>query len=156
MPHCLRLYFLAPIMPEGVGSGKPREAPPVGVFPLSGMTFRAFSSSVASSFETRASRICRHCEERRDEAIQPCFVALDCFDSAEICYNVAMAKQRKTAAKGTKAGGFVVGRAGFAKISAVEGIQLTQVMEKRASKARQKGLTAEEYRRTIVRSYRKD
>jgi hypothetical protein len=67
-----------------------------------------------------------------------------------------MAKQRKTAAKGNKAGGFVVGRARFAKISAVEGIQLTQVMEKRASEAGRKGLTAEEYRRTIVRSYRKD
>jgi hypothetical protein len=67
-----------------------------------------------------------------------------------------MAKQRKTAAKGSKAGGLVVGRARFAKISAVEGIQLTQVMEKRASEACRKGLTAEEYRRTIVRSYRKD
>jgi hypothetical protein len=67
-----------------------------------------------------------------------------------------MAKQRKTAANGTKVGGFVVGRARFAKISAVEGIELTEVMEKRASEADRKGLTAEEYRRTIVRSYRKD
>jgi hypothetical protein len=66
-----------------------------------------------------------------------------------------MAKQRKPAAKGTKVGGFVVGRARFAKISAVEGIELTEVMEKRASEAGRKGLTAEEYRRTIVRSYRK-
>jgi hypothetical protein len=67
-----------------------------------------------------------------------------------------MAKQRKTAAKGTKVRGFVVGRARFAKISAVEGIQLTQVMEERTSEASRKGLTADEYRRTIVRSYRKD
>jgi hypothetical protein len=66
-----------------------------------------------------------------------------------------MAKQRKPTAKGTKAGGFVVGRARFAKISAVEGIQLTKAMEKRASEAGRKGLTAEEYRRTIERSYRK-
>jgi hypothetical protein len=66
-----------------------------------------------------------------------------------------MAKQRKASAKGTKVGGFVVGRARFTKISAVEGIQLTQVMENRASEAGRKGLTAEEYRRTIVRSYRK-
>jgi hypothetical protein len=29
-------------------------------------------------------------------------------------------------------------------------------MEKRASEAGRKGLTAEQYRRTIVRSYRKD
>jgi hypothetical protein len=77
-------------------------------------------------------------------------------NGAGICYNVAMAKQRKTAANGTKVGGFVVGRARFAKISAVEGIELTEVMEKRASEADRKGLTAEEYRRTIVRSYRKD
>jgi hypothetical protein len=67
-----------------------------------------------------------------------------------------MAKRRKTAAKGTKVRGFVVGRARFTKISAVEGIQLTQAMERRASEAGRKGLTAEEYRRTIVRSYRKD
>jgi hypothetical protein len=66
-----------------------------------------------------------------------------------------MAKQKKTAAKGAKAGGFVVGREHFAKISAVEGIRLTEVMEKRAAEAGRAGLTAEEYRRTIVRSHRK-
>ena len=76
-------------------------------------------------------------------------------NSVRICYNAFMAKQRKTVAKASKAGGFVVGRARFAKISAVEGIQLTEVMEKRTAEARRKGLTAEEYRRTIVRSYRK-
>ena len=43
----------------------------------------------------------------------------------------------------------------FGKISAVEGIRLTQAMEKRAADAALKGLTAEEYRRAIVRSYRK-
>jgi hypothetical protein len=74
---------------------------------------------------------------------------------AGVCYNVAMAKQRKPVAKGAKAGGFVLGRARFAKISAIEGIELTEVMEKRASEAGRKGLTAEEYRHTIVRSYRK-
>jgi hypothetical protein len=66
-----------------------------------------------------------------------------------------MAKQRKPATKGAKVSGFVVGRARFTKINAVEGIKLTQVVEKRASEAGQKGLTAEEYRRTIERSYRK-
>jgi len=66
-----------------------------------------------------------------------------------------MAKQKKPAAKGTKVGGFVVGRARFTKISAVEGIHLTQTMEKRASEASRKGQTAEECRRTIVRSHRK-
>jgi hypothetical protein len=66
-----------------------------------------------------------------------------------------MAKQRKPTAQGTKAGGFVVGRAHFAKISAIEGIELTEVMERRATEAGRKGLTADEYRRTIVRSHRK-
>jgi hypothetical protein len=66
-----------------------------------------------------------------------------------------MAKQKNPAAKGAKVAGFVVGRARFAKISSVEGIHLTQPMEKRASEAGRKGLTAEEYRRTIMRSYRK-
>ena len=66
-----------------------------------------------------------------------------------------MAKQRKPATKDAKVSGFVVGRAHFTKISAIEGIKLTQVMEKRASEADRKGLTPEEYRRTIVRSYRK-
>ena len=72
-----------------------------------------------------------------------------------MCYNVAMAKQRKPAVKGIKVGGFVVGRARFAKISAVEGIELTEAMEQRASEAGRRGLTAEELRRTIVRSHRK-
>jgi hypothetical protein len=51
--------------------------------------------------------------------------------------------------------GFVIGRAGFAKISAVEGIRLKPAMEKRAAEAASKGLSAEEYRESIVRSYRK-
>jgi len=66
-----------------------------------------------------------------------------------------MAKQKKTIAKGAKTGRFVIGSAGFGKISAVEGIRMTAEMKKRASDARAKGLTAEEYRRTIIRSYRK-
>jgi hypothetical protein len=33
---------------------------------------------------------------------------------------------------------------------------MTAAMKKRARDARAKGLTAEEYRRTIIRSYRKD
>jgi hypothetical protein len=66
-----------------------------------------------------------------------------------------LAKQKKPVAKGAKVGGFVIGRTHFAKISAVGGIQLTQVMRKRASEADRKGLTAEEYRRTIECSHRK-
>ena len=66
-----------------------------------------------------------------------------------------MAKQKKSVAKSAKTGRFVIGSAGFGKISAVEGIRMTAEMKKRASEARAKGLTAEEYRRKIVRSYRK-
>jgi hypothetical protein len=66
----------------------------------------------------------------------------------------SMPKQKRTTAKGTKTG-FVVGAAGFAKISAVEGIRLSPAMKKRAAEAGSKGLTAEETRRAIIRSYRK-
>ena len=65
-----------------------------------------------------------------------------------------MAKQKDTSEKNRKTS-FVIGTAGFAKISAVEGIRLSPAMKKRAAEARSKGLTAEETRRTIIRSYRK-
>jgi hypothetical protein len=58
-----------------------------------------------------------------------------------------------TKRKGTKTG-FVVGAAAFAKISAVEGIHLSPAMKKRAAEAISKGLTLEETRRAIIRSYR--
>jgi hypothetical protein len=63
-----------------------------------------------------------------------------------------MAKQKDTSGKPGKAG-FVVGTAGFAKISAVEGIHLSPAMKKRAAEARSKGLSAEETRRAIIREY---
>jgi hypothetical protein len=66
-----------------------------------------------------------------------------------------MAKQ-KNIAKDAKSGRFVLGSNRFAKISEVEGVRLTPAMKKRASDAQRKGLTAEEYRRTIIRSHRKD
>jgi hypothetical protein len=59
---------------------------------------------------------------------------------------------RSTNAKKT---GFVIGRAAFARISAVEGIRLTLAMEKRTLEAQQKGMSAEEYRETIKGAYRK-
>jgi len=65
-----------------------------------------------------------------------------------------MAKQKKPVARTAKTGRFVVGSAGFGKISAVEGIELTPAMKKRASEARAKGLTAEEHRRAIISSHR--
>jgi hypothetical protein len=67
-----------------------------------------------------------------------------------------MAKREKSAGQRTKSGRFVIGGVAFAKISAVEGISLTDAMIKRADDKRSKGLTAEEHRQAIVRSHRKD
>jgi hypothetical protein len=67
-----------------------------------------------------------------------------------------MAKRKtKTIAKGEKTDRFVLGSDRFAKISEVEGVRLTTAMKKRASEAQIKGLSADEYRRTIIRSHRK-
>ena len=65
-----------------------------------------------------------------------------------------MAKQKNVTGS-AKTGRFVLGSDRFAKISEVEGIRLTPAMKKRASDAQIKGLSAEEYRRTIIRSHRK-
>ena len=69
-------------------------------------------------------------------------------------YLVIIVKQ-KHFARDAKTGRFVIGRDRFAKISEVEGIRLTTAMKKRASEAQIKGLSAEEYRGTIIRSHRK-
>lgn len=65
-----------------------------------------------------------------------------------------MAK-KKSDATSTRTNRFVIGKAGFAKISEVEGIRLTTAMKKRAENAQAKGLSAEEYRRTIISGHRK-
>ena len=66
-----------------------------------------------------------------------------------------MPKAKRPGAKTKKKGGFIIGPDSFGKISAVEGIRLTPTMKKRAADAERKGLSAEEFRRTIVRAYRK-
>jgi hypothetical protein len=73
---------------------------------------------------------------------------------SETCYIPGMSKPKQPGTK-VKKKGFVIGRASFGKISAVEGIRLTTPQKKRASEAERKGLSAEEYRQVIVRSYRK-
>ena len=50
---------------------------------------------------------------------------------------------------------FVLGRAAFAKISAVEDITLTPAMKKRAEEFERRGLTSAERRREILKVYRK-
>lgn len=63
--------------------------------------------------------------------------------------------KRKNSTRDAKTGQYVLGSDRFAKISEVEGIRLTAAMKKRASDAQSKGLTAEEYRLSIIRSHRK-
>ena len=66
-----------------------------------------------------------------------------------------MTKRKGASAKGAKTGTFVLGASNFAKISAVEGIHLTDAMKRRGSVARAKKLSPDEYRETIIRSHRK-
>jgi hypothetical protein len=63
-------------------------------------------------------------------------------------------KQKRSTGKNRKTS-FIVGSAGFAKISAVEGIRLTPAMKERAAEAASKELSAEEHRAMIVRAHRK-
>ena len=52
-------------------------------------------------------------------------------------------------------GGFTLGRKGFAKISAVEGIRLGADMEKRFRDFDRQGLSAADRHKTIARTYAK-
>jgi hypothetical protein len=66
-----------------------------------------------------------------------------------------MKKKRlpKTSSRGPKT--MTIGRARFAKISAVEGIVLTPEMERRVAHFDRAGLSARERRESITRAYRK-
>lgn len=66
-----------------------------------------------------------------------------------------MANQKHTPKTG-KISGFVIGRARFEKISAVEGIKLSSDMKKRAQEFDRRGLSAEERRKAIISKHRKD
>ena len=74
--------------------------------------------------------------------------------SARGWYNQTMAKTlAKPPRSPTK--GYTVGRRGFAKISAVEGIQLSSEMEARFREFDRKGLSASERREAIARAFAK-
>jgi hypothetical protein len=62
---------------------------------------------------------------------------------------------RKATVKANAKGGFVIGRAKFAKISAVEGIKLSSSMKKRAAEFDRAGLSPEERRKAIIRAHAK-
>jgi hypothetical protein len=93
-----------------------------------------------------------HGEERGNAARLEPWGPLWDTEAPEACYNQQMPKRKQPA---TKKAGFVIGRAGFAKISAVDGIRLTSAMKKRAVEAERKGASAKEFRQAIVRSHRK-
>jgi hypothetical protein len=74
-------------------------------------------------------------------------------------YILGMSMRKTTAGKKTVTasakGEFVIGRAKFAKISAVEGIRASSSMKKRAAQFDRKGLSSEERRKAIIRAHTK-
>jgi hypothetical protein len=67
-----------------------------------------------------------------------------------------MKKRSSLSGRSGRASGLTLGRERFAKISAVEGIEVTPRMKRRAAEFDRRGLSAAERRRSIVRAYRKD
>jgi hypothetical protein len=77
----------------------------------------------------------------------------DLFTFLKTWHNPLMTKKHDDRAKSPA--GFVIGREGFAKISAVEGIRLSKKMMNRARQADRDGLTDEERREAIIRAHRR-
>jgi hypothetical protein len=71
-----------------------------------------------------------------------------------MCYDQRMKIDAKKPAKRV-AKGFTIGRAGFAKISAVEGISLTPAMAADLRVFEQRGLSPDERRNGIIKKYGK-
>jgi hypothetical protein len=71
-----------------------------------------------------------------------------------LCYNAFM---RQTGSKSAKRSskGYVIGRSGFAKISAVEGIRTTAAMDAYFREFERQGLSADQRRKVISRKYGK-
>jgi len=72
-----------------------------------------------------------------------------------LCYHLQMKKRSVSNRNRTAASGVVLGRERFAKISAVEGIELSPGMKKRAAEFDRRGLSGEERRHSIIRAYRR-
>jgi len=66
-------------------------------------------------------------------------------------------KKRESLPRRTRAAkvGMTLGRDRFAKISAVEGVELTPSMHERAAEFDRLGMAAEERRRSIIRAHSK-
>lgn len=63
-------------------------------------------------------------------------------------------QKRPTTKSGSRPAGFVIGRAAFEKISAVEGIRPRKASRTRAVEFDRRGLSAEERRREIISAHR--
>jgi hypothetical protein len=66
-----------------------------------------------------------------------------------------MKKKRTPKALSLGSKTMTIGRARFAKISAVEGVVLSPGMERRVANFERAGLSAKERRESIIRAYRK-
>jgi len=80
--------------------------------------------------------------------------------NTETCYIDVMKKQGSAKRKSDRTGSsgpvsLTLGRKTFAKISKVEGIELSAAMKQRAVDFDKLGTSAEERRTTIIRAYRK-
>jgi hypothetical protein len=61
----------------------------------------------------------------------------------------------QSARRGPAKSGMTLGHERFAKISAVEGIELTADMRKRAAEFERRGIAADERRRSIIQAHSK-
>ena len=69
-------------------------------------------------------------------------------------YDLLMSTRKKSSAK-KLVSKVVIGREGFAKISAVEGMKPSAAMRKRVAQFDRQGLSAAERRREIIKAYTK-
>lgn len=67
---------------------------------------------------------------------------------------LTMRKSTSPRSKRPSPKGFILGRAGFARISAVEGIALTPEMQTTLERFDREGLSADERRRRIIAGFR--
>lgn len=75
---------------------------------------------------------------------------------SQLCYDWPMKKRASPPNRGRTAdSGTVIGRERFAKISAVEGIELTLPMKRRAAEFDRRRLSPEQRIRAIVAAHRK-
>lgn len=88
--------------------------------------------------------------ESRDDRVRP----KQAWTAIDLCYNDLMRQSgTKSLKRSTK--GYVIGRASFAKISAVEGIRTTVTMDADFREFDRRGLSADQRRKIISRKYGK-